>query len=40
MAQVTFPLASFEEVYQAFRVFILDLDGTLINGPAAVPGVA
>ena len=40
MVEHSFPLSSFEEVYQAFRVLILDLDGTLTNGPTPVPGVA
>ena len=33
-------LANIEQVKAVFRVFILDLDGTLMNGYAPVPGVA
>lgn len=33
-------LATFEQVYEAYRVFILDLDGTLSNQSARIPGVA
>lgn len=33
-------LASFEQVYEQYRVFILDLDGTLLNGNEPIEGVA
>lgn len=33
------PLASFESVYGQYRVFILDIDGTIINGDAQIEGV-
>ena len=33
-----FNLNQFEEVYAAFRVFILDIDGTLMNGNALIDG--
>ena len=34
------PLADFETVYSKYKVFIMDLDGTLMNGSATIPGAA
>ena len=33
-------LANFEQVYQRYRVFIMDIDGTLMNGSGLIPGVS
>ena len=33
-------VSSFEDVYAAYDVFILDLDGTLSNGSQNIEGVA
>ena len=33
-------IAAYEQVYQQYRVFIMDIDGTLMNGNGKIPGVA
>ena len=33
-------LAQFEQVYGQYRVFIMDIDGTLMNGNEAIAGVS
>ena len=40
MAEQNNQITSFEQVYGHFRVFILDVDGTLMNGNEAIAKVA
>jgi hypothetical protein len=38
MASESVRMGSFEEIYSRYRVFILDIDGTIINGDAQIEG--